>query len=126
MISKIRRLEIIKCAEDLVAELKISSFPVSPIEIAKGRGITVQAWEPKSAGIAGFLMIRGSAFGIGYATFIDNPGFINFTVGHELGHYFLPGHVEKLFANIDGIHYSQSGFTSADPCEKEADLFSAT
>jgi hypothetical protein len=71
-------------------------------------------------------MKQGDAFGIGYSEFINNQGFINFTVGHELGHYFLPGHVERLFPGDSIFHYSQSGFVSSDECEKEADLFSAT
>ena len=38
----------------------------------------------------------GNMFGIAYATHIDNVGFQNFSVGHELGHYFLPGHVDAV------------------------------
>lgn len=126
MLSKIRKLEVVKCAEDLVKELGISSLPVNPIAIAKGRGITVQSWKPTKRGISGFLMKQGDAFGIGYSNIFSNPGFVNFTVGHELGHYFLPGHVDRLFVGSATFHYSQSGFVSNDECEKEADLFSAS
>jgi hypothetical protein len=126
MLSKIRRLEVVKCAEDLVKDLRIEAFPIDPIRIAQDRGITVQSWKPSKKGVSGFLMKNGDAFGISYSSFIPNQGFINFTVGHELGHYFLPGHVDKLFAGGVNIHYSQSGFVSNDDCEKEADLFSAT
>jgi len=126
MLSKIRRLEVVKCAEDLVKDLRIEVFPVDPIRIARDRGITVQSWRPSKKGVSGFLMKNGDAFGISYSSFIANQGFINFTVGHELGHYFLPGHVDQLFAEGVSIHYSQSGFISNDHCEKEADLFSAT
>lgn len=125
MISKIRRLEIAKCAEDLIKELQITSLPVNPIEIAKSRDITVNSWEPKISGVSGFLIQQGDAFGIGYSTFIKNQGFIHFTVGHELGHYFLPGHAEKLLIG-NKPHFSHSGFVSDDNCEQEADLFSAT
>jgi Zn-dependent peptidase ImmA (M78 family) len=41
-----------------------------------------------------------------------------------LGHYFLPGHIDAVFAN-GNIHQSEAGFTSADPCEMEADQFAA-
>lgn len=125
MISKIRRLEIVKCAEDKIKELQITSLPIDPIKIAGDHEITVQSWEPKSPGVSGFLMRRGDAFGIGYSKFINNKGFINFTVGHELGHYFLSGHAERLLIG-DKPHYSQSGFVSDNDLEKEADLFSAT
>ena len=126
MISKIRRLEVVKCAEDVVEGLRIAAFPIDPIQIAEGKGITVQSWKPTKQGVSGFLMKHGDAFGISYSSFISNQGFINFTVGHELGHFFLPGHVDKLFAGDASIHYSHSGYISNDDCEKEADLFSAT
>lgn len=124
MMSKIRRLEVVRCADEVAKEF--SSLPIDPVAIAKRKDITVQSWEPKKQGVSGFLMKQGDAFGIGYSSFIKNLGFVNFTVGHELGHYCLDGHVEKLFANGAGVHQSQSGFVSADDCEREADLFSAT
>jgi hypothetical protein len=126
MISKVRRLAVSKCAEDLVTGLQIAALPIDPIRIALDRGITVQSWKPKKQGVSGFLMKQGNAFGISYSSFITNQGFINFTVGHELGHFFLPGHVDKIFAGGAPVHYSNSGFVSNDDCEKEADLFSAT
>ena len=125
MLSNIRRIAVAKCAQDLITELKIVSLPIEPIRIAMNRGIAVQSWKPIKKGVSGFLMKQGDSFGISYSSFIENQGFMNFTVGHELGHYFLPGHVEKLFANGDGIHYSYSGFVSSEDCEKEADVFSA-
>ena len=48
-----------------------------------------------------------------------------FTVAHELGHYFLPGHVDALLIN-GKPHYSQSNFVSANPFELEADHFAAS
>lgn len=121
LVSGVRRREITCCATE--ARGGGGSLPVDPMVIAKGREITVMAWEPKELGIAGFLMKRGDAFGIGYSSTLKNQGFINFTVGHELGHYFLPGHVEGLFRGGEGQHFSRSGFISADPREREADLF---
>lgn len=124
MISRIRRLEVVRNAEEVAKGF--SSLPVDPVAIAQAKDITVQSWEPKRQGVSGFLMKKGDAFGIGYSAFIKNQGFVNFTVGHELGHYHLDGHVEKLFAGGSFIHQSQSGFVSSDECEREADLFSAT
>lgn len=123
MVSKVRRLAITQVAEEVAKEF--SSLPINPKAVANSREIAVQSWKPSKPGVSGFLMKKGDSFGIGYSEFIENDGFINFTVGHELGHYFLDGHVEKLFANGSGIHHSQSGFISNDSHEKEADLFSA-
>ena len=60
-----------------------------------------------------------------YSTNIRNEGFIRFTVAHELGHYFLPGHIDALFVNKK-LHYSQSNFVSANPFELQADHFAAS
>jgi len=123
--SRVRQREVAGRAEDLIKELGLSSLPIKPIEIAQRKDILVQAWDAPQAGVSGFLMKNGDAFGIGYSKCINNEGFINFTVGHELGHYCIPGHVEKLLNNPAGLHYSHSGFVSHDDCEREADLFSA-
>jgi hypothetical protein len=67
----------------------------------------------------------GDAFGIIYSARFQSPGFRRFTVGHELGHYFLEGHVDQLFQNGQAVHTSSSGFVSDNRYEQEADAFSA-
>jgi len=73
----------------------------------------------------GCLIKNGEEFAIGYANHLDNTGFVHFTVGHELGHFHLPGHVDYLFLHGETVHYSQSGFVSQQPHEQQADWFSA-
>jgi Zn-dependent peptidase ImmA (M78 family) len=124
VISKIRALEVAKAADEVVAGQTV--LPIDPFKIAQSRDIMAKAIESTTPGISGFLMKSGDAFGIGYSNRISNAGYINFTVSHELGHYFVPGHVEKLFATGSGTHASRSGFISSDPCEREADLFAAS
>jgi hypothetical protein len=70
------------------------------------------------------LLRHGDVFGILYATHIPSEGFQRFSVGHELGHYFLDGHIDHILPK-DGIHESHAGFVSADPYELEADQFAA-
>ena len=70
------------------------------------------------------LLRHGNAFGILYATHIPSEGFQRFSVGHELGHYFLEGHIDHVLPK-DGVHTSHAGFVSADPYELEADQFAA-
>ena len=70
-------------------------------------------------------MMAGKRFGIGYSDAIKNKGFENFTIGHELGHYFLGGHVEALLGDGTEVHYSESGCGSANVFEEEADFFAA-
>ena len=125
MISGVREREIIQCACDTVKDAGFESLPVDPKTIASSFGITVFPWNAGKLGISGFLMKAGDKFGIGYSTAIGNEGFVNFTIAHELGHYFLSGHVEILFANGNEQHLSPSGFVSDNVQEREADLFAA-
>lgn len=108
-----------------VREAGITELPVCPFAIAEKKGITVQTRMSDDHGVSGFLMRVGNEFGIYFASHIDNEGFKRFSVAHELGHYFLPGHVDKLFPSGDGIHASRANFTSSEPHERQADLFAA-
>jgi Zn-dependent peptidase ImmA (M78 family) len=110
-------------AEQLVKDLKIDRLPIDPIAIAEGLGILVQP-KPTSGGVSGMLIRLGNEFAIAYASHIDNDGFKRFCVGHELGHYHLPGHVDAVLAHGD-IHESRAGSFSDDPYEREADHFAA-
>jgi hypothetical protein len=70
------------------------------------------------------LLRHGNEFGILYATNIPSKGFQRFSVSHELGHYFLEGHIDHVLPK-DGFHASRAGFISGDPYELEADHFAA-
>lgn len=68
------------------------------------------------------LLRHGNSFGILYSTNIQSEGFQRFSISHELGHYFLDGHIDHVLPK-DGVHASHAGFVSADPYEQEADNF---
>ena len=123
MISVVREREIIQSAGETVKDNGFASLPIDPRKIAIAAKIELMPWKPEKLGISGFLMRAGDDFGIGYSTAIQNEGFINFTIAHELGHYFLSGHVEAVIGYGSGIHYSESGFISNDMHEREADAF---
>src|SRR3546814_42737 len=90
--------------------------------IAKSRDIVVQAMPENDPGVSGMLLRHDMNFGILYATHIPIEGFQRFSIAHELGHYFLDGHIDHLFNGSD-FHASQAGFVSQDPYEREADHF---
>lgn len=50
-------------------------------------------------------------------------GRVNFSIAHELGHFFLPHHRELLLAG--DMHNSKSDFRSTQRREQEADAFAA-
>ena len=112
-------------AERIVKDRAIATLPVDPIAVAKDLGIEVMAKPPSAPGVSGMLLRLDNMFGIAYATHIDSIGFQNFSVAHELGHYFLPGHVDAVLADGD-VHESRAGFASGDRYEMEADHFAAT
>jgi len=110
-------------AERLLKEWKVQSLPVEPLDIAQQHDIACQGMPSKNGGVSGMFIRHKGAYGILYATHINNEGFQRFSIGHELGHYFLPGHSEAVFSS-DGIHESRAGFVSNDKYEDEADHFS--
>lgn len=111
-------------AEKVVRDRSITALPVDPFAIAGGLGIEVLAKPVSAAGVSGMLLRARNSFGIAYATHIDNAGFQRFSVAHELGHYFLPGHIDAVLADGD-MHESHAGFASRDRYELEADHFAA-
>ena len=111
-------------AERVVKERSIEALPIDPIAIAMHLGIEVKPKPSSAHGVSGMLLRHDNNFGIAYATHISSIGFQNFSVAHELGHYFLPGHIDAVLADGE-IHESHAGFASGDHYEIEADHFAA-
>src|SRR5258708_11343233 len=109
-------------ANRVIRERNITKLPVDPMALARGIGIEVVAKPASAQGVSGMLIRHGNDFVIAYATHIDSPGFQNFSIAHELGHYFLEGHVDAVIGT-DGVHQSHAGFSSDDRYEVEADHF---
>jgi Zn-dependent peptidase ImmA (M78 family) len=109
-------------AEALLREEGIATLWVDPSAIAASRDIEVKAKPNTADGVSGMLLRHGDVFGILYAAHIPNEGYHRFSITHELGHYFLEGHIDHVLPK-DGFHTSYAGFVSADPYELEADQF---
>lgn len=121
--SLLLRLKLAKQrAEAILAEQGITELEVNPFDIAARHDIVVQAKPDVDSGVSGMLLRHGDSFGILYASDIQSEGFQRFSVAHELGHYFLDGHIDHVLPK-DGEHASRAGFSSADPYEQEADNF---
>lgn len=110
-------------AEQLVKNWGLA-LCIDPFAIAEEFKITVAAKPASHPGVSGMLIRVGNEFAIAYATHIDNEPFQRYSVAHELGHYFLPGHPEAVFDGR-GIHESRAQFVSKDRYEMEADGFAA-
>jgi hypothetical protein len=111
-------------AEKMIREMDDACLPIDPIAIARSRNIEVVPKPARDVGVSGMLIRVGEEYAIAYATHIDNKAFQRFSVGHELGHFSLPGHPDAVL-NAQGIHESRAGFRSTDRYEVEADRFSA-
>ena len=111
-------------AERLLQELNIDALPIDPFEIARKLNIEVRPLPASAGGASGMLLHINGQFGICYPTHIDNEGFKNFSVSHEIGHYRLPGHLDAIL-DAKGQHVSNAGFHSIDSYEQEADHFAA-
>ena len=111
-------------ADQLLKELGVISLPVDPFDIAEKLGIALTAMPANAGGASGMLLHVNGRFGIGYPTHIDSDGFKRFSVGHEIGHYRLPGHIDAV-VDATGHHFSCAGFQSADQYEREADHFAS-
>jgi Zn-dependent peptidase ImmA (M78 family) len=111
-------------AEQVIRDLKLAALPIDPIAIAQERQIEVMAKPASVPGVSGMFLRLGNHFGIAYATHIDNIGFQHFSVAHELGHYYLPGHIDAVLGSRE-IHESYAGFITSDRYELEADHFAA-
>lgn len=108
---------------EVLKEFTFTSLPIDPFLIAKEKAIDVVPRRVGS-GVSGMLVRSGDAFAIAYAAHIASEGFQRFSVAHELGHYFLPGHIDHVIG-VDGIHESRAGFQSKNKYEVEADQFAA-
>lgn len=111
-------------AERLLQEMDIDALPIDPFEIARRLDIELRPLPSNAGGASGMLLHVGGQFGICYPTHVDSDGFKNFSVGHEIGHYRLPGHLDAVF-DAGGRHISHAGFRSTDSYELEADHFEA-
>lgn len=114
-----------QAAEQIVKGMGVTTLPIDPRTIAENREIVVQAKPVEDKGCSGMLVRLGNEFAIAYATHLQNEGFENFSIAHELGHYFMPGHVEAVIQGENGMHASRAGFDSSNKYEAEADRFAA-
>nr|WP_281720199.1 ImmA/IrrE family metallo-endopeptidase [Nitrosomonas nitrosa] len=125
MTTRFRLTMSTQCGEKLARDEGYKAFPVNPIAIARKHGIHVEQKRPEMSGISGALIFAGNNPIIIYSTEHANKGFENFSVAHELGHYFLPGHPEEI-QRAGGAHMSRSGFSEGNSSiEIEADHFAA-
>ena len=83
-------LEPAEGARQLLRELNVQGLPIQPREIAEQLQIVVWEREMESP-YDGCLMRVGDTWGILLNNLIQSQSRKNFTIAHELGHYYLDG-----------------------------------
>jgi Zn-dependent peptidase ImmA (M78 family) len=126
-LSSIREQEIAELAE-AIAEEYFPSTRVNPLTIVNAKGITV-SFGHYGDSFDGMLEHRHGRFHI-YANLnridhTESPR-ARFTLGHELGHYFIDEHRNALASGRAPSHPSICEYESDLPVEREADHFSSS
>ncbi len=101
-------------------------LPVDPLAIAKEEGIELAAGRYGDKFDARIKFVRSAkTFILFYkeAGYGPTEGRVRFSIGHELGHYYLPHHRDYLLSGQS--HNSVTDFRSRDPREVQADEFSS-
>jgi len=125
-LSPAREQEICELAE-AVAEEYFPGTRVEPVVIVRAKGITISFGYYGDA-FDGLLECRGGQFHV-YTNLDrveqeDSPR-ARFTLGHELGHYFIDEHRNALSAGLALSHPSICEYESDLLVEKEADHFAS-
>jgi len=113
-------------AEKVLKSFDMWRLPVEPLRIAAEEGIVVRSGYFGEGFDARIEYYRAhKAFCIYHAELrgLRTAGRVKFSLGHELGPFYLPKHRERLLAGT--AHNSESDFSSRSPIELEADEFSA-
>jgi len=80
-------------AKTLLKDFAIKTVPVDPYEIAEEMDVTVT--EDDCEGYTGMLLVVDGQALISVKESIREQSKKKFTVGHEIGHYSIPGHITK-------------------------------
>ena len=113
-------------AKVVLQTLKRWKVPVNPFDIAKDEGIELA---PGTYGDGFDARIEYLPAVKRFVIYYRLPGAgrpegrVRFSIAHELGHFYIPEHRQRLLRG--DVHNSQSDFRSQDPHEQEADEFAA-
>jgi hypothetical protein len=101
-------------------------LPVDPFAIAEQEGIELAPGRYGEKFDARIKFVRSEkTFILFYkeAQYGPTEGRVRFSIGHELGHFYIPGHRAHLLRGDS--HNSVTDFRSRDPFEVQADEFSS-
>jgi Zn-dependent peptidase ImmA (M78 family) len=112
-------------AVKILEEYQFNKLPIDPKLLAEKANIIVEPKDDCEKGVSGMLLRNREDYRIFYATYLGNLGFENFSIAHELGHFFIGGHPERIF-KLGNMHKSSDNFMSDNEIERQADAFAAS
>jgi len=119
-------VDIEKLAEDIRNTFSCKHPPVDVLKIAEEEGILLAPgnFGPDFCGRIEFHRPEGK-FILFYpeTVYQSSQARARFSIGHELGHYYIPEHRDALLRGLS--HNSTAGFICSDTFEREADEFAA-
>ena len=105
-------------ARQLLRELNVQGIPIQPREIAEQLQIVVWEREMESE-YDGCLMRVGDTWGILLNNLIQSQPRKNFTVAHELGHYYLDGGQTERQISATDEKDNAAEFVPQHRCQRE-------
>src|SRR6266566_6688690 len=126
-LSEARKELLAELAAEVVAEFS-PTLPVDPERIVAGTGLTISFGHYGGA-FDGMLECRRGRFhvfcNLDRVDTCRSPR-ARFTLGHELGHYYIDEHRLALAAGRSAAHPSQCEYGSRNLVEQEADFFASS
>ena len=111
-------LEPAEGARQLLRELNVQDIPIQPREIAEQLQIVVWEREMESQ-YDGCLMRVGDTWGILLNNLIQSEPRKNFTIAHELGHYYLDGGQTERQISAAAEKDKVAGFVLQHRCQRD-------
>ena len=111
-------LEPAEGARQLLRELNVQDIPIQPRDIAEQLQIVVWEREMESQ-YDGCLMRVGDTWGILLNNLIQSESRKNFTIAHELGHYYLDGGQTERQISAAGEQNRVAEFVPQHRCQRE-------
>ena len=105
-------------ARQLLRELNVQDIPIRPREIAEQLQIVVWEREMESQ-YDGCLMRVGDTWGILLNNLIQSEPRKNFTIAHELGHYYLDGGQTERQISAAAEKDKVAGFVLQHRCQRD-------
>lgn len=124
-LNSVRQDEIADLAE-AVADEHFPEQRIEPKVLIERKGITFSIGDYGDA-FDGLIEHKGGRFHI-YCnrTRLGHKSRVRFTLGHELGHYFIPEHRQALEAGVEPHPSFSEQYQTQNPAEREADLFASS